>query len=166
MSNLVIYILSSLICTRVCFLNAEVFCELRPEIQMQMTFLVFPNVNNLSIEFTQFSKNGISPKYAYKSLFESVYNYLSFLYLLFWCIDINDSKEKLNSSDQSAINKKYISAIIPSVYYIIFQQDSICKYIYSSTSKQAFVLSDHIQYAWHYVVRCCYLAFNIIIDLH
>lgn len=48
-------------------------------------------------------------------------NYLSFLYLLFWCIDINDSKEKLNSSDQSAINKKYISAIIPSVYYIIFQ---------------------------------------------
>lgn len=48
-------------------------------------------------------------------------NYLSFLYLLFWCIGVNDSKEKLNSSDQSAINKKYISAIIPSVYYIIFQ---------------------------------------------
>lgn len=48
-------------------------------------------------------------------------NHLSFLYLLFWCIDINDSKEKLNSSDQSAINKKYISAIILSVYYIIFQ---------------------------------------------
>lgn len=48
-------------------------------------------------------------------------NHLSFLYLLFWCIDINDSKEKLNSSDQSAINKKYISAIILLVYNIIFQ---------------------------------------------
>lgn len=66
------------------------------------------------------------------------------------------AKKKVNSSDQSAINKKYISAIILLVYYIIFQKDSTCKYNYSSTSKQAFVLSDHVQYAWYYLIMSSY----------
>lgn len=80
------------------------------------------------------------------------------------------SKEKVNSSDQSAIDKKYICAIFLLVCYIIFQKDNvqIQLFIYIKTS----VCPGYVRpwtVLWYQiccVVTYCYLAYKIIINFH